>query len=67
MREAQEEGWADYIPVHLFDIPKLCNEGPLPIDVAFIQLSPPDENGFCSFGITVNYVRPLQKGESRHC
>jgi 4-hydroxybutyrate CoA-transferase len=56
---ALEQGWAEYIPVHLSDIPRLCTEGPLPVDVALIQLSPPDENGFCSFGITVNFIKPI--------
>jgi 4-hydroxybutyrate CoA-transferase len=57
--EALKEGWADYIPVHLYDIPRLCSEGPLPIDVAVVQLSPPDEEGYCSFGITVNFAKPV--------
>jgi 4-hydroxybutyrate CoA-transferase len=57
--DALKEGWADYIPVHLYDIPGLCIEGPLPIDVALIQLSPPDEDGYSSFGITVNFVKPI--------
>jgi acyl-CoA hydrolase len=60
--EALKEGWADYIPVHLCDIPRLCSEGPLPIDVALIQLSPPNEDGFCSFGITVNFAKPIAEG-----
>lgn len=59
---ALKEGWADYIPVHLYDIPRLCMEGPLPIDAALVQLSPPDENGLCSFGITVNFVKPIAEG-----
>jgi len=57
--KALKEGWADYIPVHLYDIPRLCTEGPLPIDVAVVQLSPPDDEGYCSFGITVNFTKPI--------
>jgi 4-hydroxybutyrate CoA-transferase len=57
--DALKEGWADYLPVHLYDIPRLCSEGPLPIDVALVQLSPPDEGGYCSFGITVNFAKPI--------
>ena len=54
-----KEGRVDYIPASLFEIPRVCIEGPLPIDVAFVQLSPPDEKGYCSFGITVNYTKPI--------
>jgi 4-hydroxybutyrate CoA-transferase len=56
---AFKEGRADYIPVSLFETPRVCIGGPLPIDVAFVQLSPPDEKGYCSFGITVNYTKPI--------
>lgn len=57
--KAFREGRADYVPVSLFETPMVCIGGPLPIDVAFVQLSPPDENGYCSFGITVNYTKPI--------
>ncbi len=59
IREAIKEGWADYIPVHLYNIPRLCTEGPLPIDVAAVQLSRPDKEGYCSFGITVNFAKQI--------
>lgn len=50
-RAAVNEGRADYIPVFLYEIPSLFNSGELPIDVAFMHLSPPDEHGFMSYGV----------------
>ncbi len=50
-RAAVNEGRADYIPIFLYEIPSLFNSGELPIDVAFMHLSPPDEHGFMSYGV----------------
>lgn len=50
-RAAVNEGRADYIPVFLYEIPMLFRSGELPIDVAFMHLSPPDEHGFMSYGV----------------
>ncbi|UCC12057.1 MAG: acetyl-CoA hydrolase/transferase family protein [candidate division WOR-3 bacterium] len=50
-RKAVNEGKADYIPVFLYEIPSLFRSGLLPIDVAFMHLSPPDEHGFMSYGV----------------
>ncbi|UCG93117.1 MAG: acetyl-CoA hydrolase/transferase family protein [candidate division WOR-3 bacterium] len=50
-RAAVNEGRADYIPVFLYEIPSLFYSGLLPIDIAFMHLSPPDEHGFMSFGV----------------
>lgn len=50
-RKAVNEGRADYIPVFLYEIPKLFYQGLLPIDVAILHVSPPDEHGFSSFGV----------------
>lgn len=49
-RKAVNEGRADYIPAFLYEIPRLFYTGLLPVDVAFMHLSPPDEHGFLSFG-----------------
>jgi 4-hydroxybutyrate CoA-transferase len=49
-RKAVNEGRADYIPVFLYEIPRLFYSGLLPVDVALVHLSPPDEHGFFSFG-----------------
>jgi 4-hydroxybutyrate CoA-transferase len=53
VREAVSEGRADYVPIHLSEIPRLIASGGLRIDVALLHLSPPDEHGFCSFGVGV--------------
>jgi len=50
-RSAVNEGKADYIPVFLYEIPQLFYSRALPIDVAFMHLSPPDEHGFMSYGV----------------
>ncbi|MCX7822800.1 MAG: GNAT family N-acetyltransferase [Syntrophobacterales bacterium] len=56
-REAVTEGRADYTPINLVDVPTLFKEKFLPIDVALIQVSPPDEHGFCSYGVSVDIVK----------
>lgn len=57
VREAVNEGRADFVPVHLHQIPRLIYEGILPIDVALIHISPPDEHGFCSYGVEVGCTK----------
>ncbi len=52
-RKAVNEGRADYVPIHLHEIPRLFYRKLLPIDVAIIQVSPPDEHGFMSYGVEV--------------
>lgn len=54
LREAVTAGRADYIPVFLSEIPRLFRKGVLPIDVALIQVSPPDRHGYCSLGVSVD-------------
>ncbi|MFB3814950.1 MAG: acetyl-CoA hydrolase/transferase family protein [Terriglobales bacterium] len=54
VREAVNEGRADYTPIFLSEIEGLFTSGQMPIDVALIQVSPPDEHGFCSFGVGVD-------------
>ncbi len=56
-REAVAEGRADYTPINLGDTSELFRSGAVPIDVALIQVSPPDEHGFCSYGISVDIVK----------
>lgn len=53
-RAAVAEGRADYIPMFLSEIPAVLRSGALPIDVALLNLSPPDEHGFCSLGVSVD-------------
>jgi len=54
VREAINDGRADYTPVYLSEIEDLFESGAMPIDVALIEVSPPDSHGFCSFGIGVD-------------
>ena len=55
-REAINSGRADYTPCFFSEIPRLFREDYLPVDVVLAQVSPPDEHGFCSFGISVDYT-----------
>jgi acetyl-CoA hydrolase len=57
LREAVNAGRADYTPIFLGEIPRLFAER-LPIDVVLVQVSPPDDHGFCSFGVSVDVVKP---------
>jgi acyl-CoA hydrolase len=54
VREAINEGRADYTPIYLSEIEGLFESGEMPIDVALLTLSPPDPHGFCSFGVGVD-------------
>jgi acyl-CoA hydrolase/ribosomal protein S18 acetylase RimI-like enzyme len=56
-REAVAEGRADYTPIFLSEIPRLFRLGTVPIDVALIQVSPPDRHGYCSYGVSVDIVK----------
>jgi acetyl-CoA hydrolase len=59
VRRAVQGGRADFTPVFLSEIPGLFRDnGPLPTDVALVSLSPPDEHGFCSFGVEVGTTKP---------
>jgi 4-hydroxybutyrate CoA-transferase len=57
-RQAVNEGRADYIPIFLSEVPQLFRNGSIPLDVAMIQVSPPDEHGFCSYGVEVGVTKP---------
>jgi 4-hydroxybutyrate CoA-transferase len=57
VRQAVNEGRADYLPVFLSEVPQLFRAGVLPLDVALIQVSPPDRHGFCSLGVSVDVTR----------
>ncbi len=57
-RKAVQEHRADFIPLFFYEVPKLMRNGSLPIDVAMVQLSKPNEEGYCSFGISCDYTKP---------
>jgi acyl-CoA hydrolase len=56
VRKAITDGRADFIPVFLSDIPDLFRRN-MAIDVALVQVSPPDEHGYCSLGVSVDIAR----------
>jgi acetyl-CoA hydrolase len=58
VREAVNDGRADFTPIFLSEIPRLFYSGILPVDVALVHVSPPDEHGFCSFGVGVECTKP---------
>ncbi|MBL8114333.1 MAG: acetyl-CoA hydrolase/transferase family protein [Acidobacteria bacterium] len=57
VRKAVQEGRADFIPIFLSDIPGLFSSGRIPLDVALLQLSPPDSHGNCSLGTSVDAAK----------
>ncbi|HZR25096.1 MAG TPA: acetyl-CoA hydrolase/transferase C-terminal domain-containing protein [Vicinamibacterales bacterium] len=54
VRQAIDEGRAEYIPIFLSDIPALFSSGRLHLDVALLQLSPPDKHDYCTLGTSVD-------------
>jgi acetyl-CoA hydrolase len=57
VRAAVNDGRADFVPIHLHDVPALISRGQMPVDVALIHISPPDEHGFCSYGVGVDATK----------
>ena len=58
VRKAVQEGRADFTPIFLSEIPGLFQKKILPLDAALVSLSPPDEHGFCSYGVEVGTTKP---------
>ena len=54
MRKAVNTGRADYIPVFLSEVPLLFRKGIIKLDIALIMVSPPDQHGFCTLGVSVD-------------
>lgn len=61
VREWVNGGRGDYIPIFLSEIPLLFSNGSLPLDVAILQVSPPDQHGFCSLGTSVDAAYSASK------
>ena len=57
VREVIQEGFGDYTPILLSDVPRLLDSGAMPIDIALIQVTPPDERGRVSLGVSVDIVK----------
>lgn len=65
IRDLQAAGRLDYVPISLEEVPTLLANGRLPIDVALLQVSPPDARGFVSLGVSVD-LAPAVLGVARH-
>lgn len=55
-RRAVNEGYGDYVPVFLHEVPIWIRRGMISIDVAMVTVTPPDEHGFCSLGVSSDYT-----------
>lgn len=64
VRDAVSQGRADYTPIFLSEIPKLFRSGRMHLDVALIQVTPPNVHGFCSLGVSVDIVKPAAECSS---
>jgi len=64
VRSVIQQGFGDYTPVFLSDIPHLFAAGHIPLDAALIQVTPPDERGMCSLGISVDIVKSAAENAS---
>lgn len=65
IREAVNSGRGDYVPIFLSEIPILFKRNILPIDVAIVQVSPPDKHGYCSLGVSVDIAISAVKNAKR--
>lgn len=61
VRDAVNNGRADYVPIFLSEIPILFRKNILPLDVAIVQVSPPDKHGYCSLGVSVDTAEAAVK------
>lgn len=57
-RKAVQNGFAEFTPVFFHEVPKLFREKLIDVNVALIMVTPPDEHGYCSFGVSIDYTRP---------
>ena len=57
VRDLADGGLIDYVPISLADVPEMFTNGHLPLDVALVQVAPPDDDGTCSLGVSVDITR----------
>ena len=57
LRGLREPTRLEYVPLSLADLPAMMSSGRMPVDVAMVQVAPPDEEGMCSFGVSVDVTR----------
>ena len=63
-RDAVNEGRAEFLPIFLSEVTMLFKRGVIQADIALIHVSPPDEHGFCSYGIDVGNIKtPAEKSK----
>ena len=68
VRKAIQEGRADFTPVLLSEMPTLFKRGILPLDVALVHLSPPDEQGYCTYSVEAGLtITGCRIGENDYC
>ncbi|NKI31272.1 acetyl-CoA hydrolase/transferase family protein [Croceivirga thetidis] len=65
VRKSVNTPQADYVPVFLSEISRLYYDGYLPIDVAIVQVSPPDQHGYCSLGVSVDVALPAVRSAKK--
>jgi 4-hydroxybutyrate CoA-transferase len=58
-RKAVQEGRADYVPCFFSEVPRLFRERLVPLDACFVQLSRPDADGYCSYGVSCDYAQAM--------
>lgn len=64
VRKAIQEGRADFTPVLLSEFPLLFKRRIIPLDVAFVHLSPPDQDGFCTYGVETGLTKSPAESSS---
>ncbi|MBE0572328.1 MAG: acetyl-CoA hydrolase/transferase family protein [Ignavibacteriaceae bacterium] len=57
VRKAVHEGRSEFIPIFLSEVPLLFKRNIIPVDIALLNVSPPDEHGFCSYGVDVGTIK----------
>ncbi|MDR1091819.1 MAG: 4-hydroxybutyrate CoA-transferase [Prevotella sp.] len=57
-RKAVSENRADYTPCFFYELPSFFERGELPVDIAVVQITPPDSDGNCSFSVSCDYTKP---------
>lgn len=60
-----KKGYTGYIPCRYSGIPDLFLKGRIPLDVALISLTPPDKNGYCSFGVSSDFTSAMAKSAKK--
>jgi len=58
-RKAVQEGRADYVPCFFSEVPRLFRERLVPLDACFVQLTRPDADGYCSYGVSCDYAQAM--------